>query len=62
MWKTFDFVTDYQQGWIYSDTSFVVKVRAEKGVPHIRTGSCVFDLLHAKAYFRERLAQRIPKA
>jgi hypothetical protein len=30
MWETFDFVTDYQQGWIYSDTSFVVKVRAEE--------------------------------
>jgi hypothetical protein len=28
--KTFDFVTDYQRGWIYSDTSFVVKVRAEE--------------------------------
>jgi len=28
--KTFDFVTDYQQGWIYSDTSFTVKVRAEE--------------------------------
>jgi hypothetical protein len=28
--KAFDFVTDSQQGWIYSDTSFTVKVRAEE--------------------------------